>query len=479
MSTPDSKGKPRKSSAASQPVDLVARAITKLQSLAPRSDAQKAKGQLEVERSNQCLLSEIRYVFKADNRSFDDLAGGFPVGRVCEVYGLEACGKTALMIRTAVKAQIGNVYEVIRTPSDTTYRKLDTSEYEVMVGYFDNEQSLDDDSKIVIDGVALNVALGRADTVDLLFKGIEGLIKVVAERQAELAEKRSKKIVFGLIVVDTIAATSSAQEMSMDWGKEDYARQPQQISRGFRKIVRMVNRNNICLICTNQVRDKIGEATNQKGRPKSPIPQSVEYTTFGGKALRFYASYRVFMYALPTKYRLVPKTQFQVGLLIGFYTVKNRIRMPLREGRMVLLFDEQQGGLNDTFSILESLLLLRFAEMENKEEGTDIRFKFSRAGIVPTTFDKTKSSTTLAEDDEKPVARRSKPKDPSIRIRADWPAFYAEHKSDFDALWAAALRYAFSSEGLSENAVVHTDDDDTGDDSGDSGENEPEPESVP
>ena len=448
------------------PPDLTARVIAKLEAFAPRSESSKAKGMIEVRRSSVALLSEIRYVFKADNQPFDDIAGGFPVGRVCEVYGLEACGKTALMIRTAIKAQIGNVYEVVRTPESTTYRKLDEDEYEVVVAYFDNEQSIDDDAKITVDGTEADFSIGRADTVDLLFKSIEGVISVVADRQAELEEKKSKKKVFGVIIVDTIAATSSAQEMAMEWGKEDYARQPQQISRGFRKIVRQVNRNNICLICTNQVRDKMDGQSAQKGRPKSPIPQSIEYTTFGGKALRFYSSHRVFMYALQQKYRLVPKTQFQVGLLIGFYTVKNRIRMPLREGRMVLLFDERQGGLNNVFSMLETMLLFHVAEMENKEEGTDIRFKFAKFGVPLTTFDAKTTETTLDEDDERPAARRSRAKEPRISIRADWPAFYHEHKADFDALWQAALRYAFSSEGLSQTAVIHDAD-------------EPEPEGEP
>lgn len=108
---------------------------------------------------------------------------------------------------------------------------------------------------------------------------------------------------------------------------------------------------------------------------------------------------------------------------------------------MVLLYGEN-GGFSDEFSMLETLINYHFAEITNKEKQTDIVFKFGSSGVQLTTFGNL--GTSLSEDDELPVARRGRRKDPSIYTRAEWPEFYRSHKADFDKLWDLALQYAFT-----------------------------------
>lgn len=399
------------------------------------------------------ILSEIKYVVRTGIRVFDDIAGGFPFGRICELYGLESSGKTAMVIRTAAMASFKEIYKVHRTPAGISYEKLDPDKCEVAVLYVDNEQSLDDDEKLKVDGVKADFITMRVDTVDLLFKAVDDVIKDTEARELELEEQGQQKHVFVVIVVDTIASTSCRQELDAEWGAEDYPRHPAQISAGFRQIVRDVNRFNICMICTNQVRDNIKEAGQNARRPRTPNPQDVEYTTFGGKALRFYASHRIFIWRKPWRYKLDPTADYQAGFILQFTTTKNRLRAPMREACMVLLFDPVQGGLNDLYSMLETMLHVGTAEAKNMAKQTDIVFKFQSNGLVPTTFGSTGlPSTTLAEDDEEvvQVKRATRRKDPSIDIKAEWPLFYAEHKADMDRLWELTLEHVFSTKGIGE-----------------------------
>lgn len=434
-------------------VDESAGLLAKLRSIAPKGEE---AGSWEISRTTDLVLSQVKYVLTTGIEPFDDIVGGLPIGRMVELYGLESCGKTAMAIRCAARGMKGHISEVIHVKdSPVTYRELTTDEAKVLVVYIDNEQSLDEDGKLVVDGEKLDVIGGRMDTTDEVFKAIDGSISFQEERMKAAEEDGILR--FMLIVVDTIASTTTKQELDQKWGQQDFPRQPQQISKALRQLTRRVNRNNVCVLFTNQVRVKFQEQQKGKGMQTFQIKAS-DYSSPGGFALRFYATHRVFMYAFNQKFRLVPDAQFSAGLLIGFHTVKNRLKKPLRDGRMVLLFDEKQGGFHNVFSMLETLEMLGFVEVEAESRHTGFSLKFHRNGIVPTTFgDKLK--TTLAEDEEAPMPRRGKPKDPGFKYRADWPEFYAAHKADIDKLWEAAVAYAFATEGLEGGVRVQEEDD--------------------
>ena len=432
--------------------------LNKLRALAPKNKEGEDGGSWEISRTTDLVLSQIKYVLTTGIPSFDDIVGGLPIGRMVELYGLESCGKTAMAIRCAARGMKGHISEVIRGKDNKpqTYRELTPEELKVLVVYIDNEQSLDEDNKLVVDGEKLDVIGARMDTTDEVFKAIDGAISYQEERM-EMAEKDGILRIM-LIVVDTIASTTTKQELDQKWGQQDFPRQPQQISKALRQLTRRVNRNNVCILFTNQVRVKFQEQSSKgKGGQTFQIKAS-DYSSPGGFALRFYSSHRVFMYALNQKYRLIPDAQFSAGLLIGFHTVKNRLKKPLRDGRMVLLFDEKQGGFRSEFSMLESFELYGFVEVETESRHTGYTLKFRKHGIVPVTFEAAKLEPTLAEDEDAPVAGRGRRKDPGFKFRSEWPQFYADHKEDVDKLWQAAVAYAMATEGLDGGVQVNEED---------------------
>lgn len=414
-------------------------------------------GTFDVSLSSVDILSKIKYVLRTDIEPFDMATGGLPFGRIVETYGLESCGKTSICIRSLVKAQIGSIYERVKddaVPGGIRYTKLPEERIAVTTLFIDNEQSVDDDAKIVVEGHELQCVLARCDTVDQLFKIADETIDAVALYQKEedkkaKEEKRDPLIYFVVIVVDTVAGTSHKKEMMQAWDTEDYPRQAKMMSQGFRRLQRSINRNNVLMICTNQVREQYKQARPGQRKIVYSTPQNDDYSTFGGKALKFYASTRIFMFRLNENYRLTG-AKFSQGYLLGLRTQKNRVTKPLREVRMVLLFE---GGLNNDYSKLETMLFLGVATMSPSTKA--ITFRFSKFGIELKTFPKEvtgkkpkRAGTSLEEDDDRGRASVvGSDDDPEISAKREWPEFYAAHKGDFDRLWdKAAFDVLFGNE---------------------------------
>lgn len=393
------------------------------------------------------LSPKVRYVLKTGIDAFDDLVGGFPFGHICEVFGLETSGKTNLVIRSCIRAQVGHIYEVTgRNGHEVMTRKLGPDEYDVSVVYIDNEQSITED-KVFCDTedsgelTRMDANVGDCDTVDMVFKIIDISITTCEGIESETGRKQ-----FVVFVLDTVAATSSRDELAQEWGKVDYPRHAVEWRKGFRQLTRRIKRGNVCAIFTNQVSDNFKEQA-KKGRPQSNTPQAADYSTFGGKALKYYSHFRVFMFNTGARYRLNKDTQFPDGFQIGFVSVKNRVKKPLREGRMALLFarnpEQTDGGLHNRFSTLETLLHLKHAEFDDATK--EIKFKFDLHGVPMTTFGDT--GVSLDEADTGSVKRGARAKrNPKIAARGEWLNYYAQHKADFDALYASAIRSAFNTD---------------------------------
>ncbi len=410
--------------------DLLDKVMTKLRSRAPEAGGES--GTFEVARSSERILSEVKYVLTTGLEPLDAYTGGLPFGRVVEVFGLEGSGKSALAIRCCARAQGRFIYERKRDENGQIVFKR-VEECDVFVLYVDNEQSIDDDQKLVVDGIEIDAMIGRCDTVDQMFKMIETVVNTVAEIQ----EKQPDRPCFVVSVVDTIAGTSSKEELKADWGAVDYVRQPAQLRRGFRRITREINRHNVLWLCTNQVGDNFKAAPRKYG---SNLPRPEDFTTFGGRALKFYASLRIFMFIVNSNYKLNKKSVGgPSGFVAGFITVKNRQAKPLREGRVVMLFDR---GLSNVYSILETMIKTKLAERDDRG---NCAFKFNSAGIAIETFEGLKSNEN--------------PRLPSL---AEWPAFYEAHKVDIDKLWNRSLSMAFNDDSLKvedEDAGLVEDDD--------------------
>jgi recombination protein RecA len=387
--------------------DTLSRIIGKINKCKPRNDKE---GTIEVSRSNQNILSSAKFFIRTGIRSFDDMTtGGIPGGRITEIYGPEGCGKTALSIRACVKGQTGEIYE--RLP-DKTFVKYDKP-YEVSVVYVDNEQSLDEGDRMVVDGIKADFAVVRCDTVAQLFKTIDLVLTEVMAIEAETKIKQ-----FVIVVVDTIASTSSTEEMTSEWGKQDYSRQPKQLREGFRIMMRDINRAQMFFIGINQVSDNFN-STVKKSPYASQVPQEEEFSSFGGKALKFYSSLRVFM-ALAGPYKTSKKQTNPAGLQFEFFVKKNRQGVPLRKGRVVLLFS---GGFSDTYSTLEHLMRQKLITMGS---GGDYVFKLSSVGL-------TGGNTSLDDMED------GKGDELVCPSKDEWPAFLEKHRAVLDKFWAATV----------------------------------------
>jgi len=387
----------------------------------------------EIMRSQDGVPSSIEYGVTTGIEPFDDLIGPIPFGRLSEFYGLEYCGKTALAIRLACRAAAGHIYKVAhkRGGGYEILEKLNPKNYELSVVYIDNENSLDESAKLMVDGQKLEAAVGRYDTLEDLFLGMDGAMDTVRQRQAE-----TKKEQFMITVVDTFSGTSSRAELDGKF-KEDYPRHVKQLKRGFRTMVNNLSRYNNMMIATNQASEAFGD-TNPYATFDS------KFKAWGGRACAFYASIRVFMHAQDEDYKIIRTNPWADGILVNFKVKKNRLRRSGRSGRMVLITDDMRGGLHPELSLLETFI--RMGYIEYKRETKEFVFKFTKHGIEAKTFE------TLP----------GRQKDPRIRERAEFISCFRAHREDFMAMWEDAMSKAFVTTGL--DGVIAETDTDNGED---------------
>ena len=219
--------------------------------------------------------------------------GGFPVGRICEITGLEQSGKSLLSAHILAETQRkGGVAVLIDTETAVS------REYLEAIGV--------DISKLLYVSV---------DTVEGIFEACETIIEKV---------RTGDKDRLVTIVVDSVAAASSKKEMEADYDKDGYATDKAIIiSKAMRKITNMIGRQSIALVFTNQLRQKMNAMF---GDP---------WTTSGGKALAFHSSVRL---------RLKNMGQLKqgdriVGIKVRCQVVKNRMGPPLRSADFDIFFD--------------------------------------------------------------------------------------------------------------------------------------------
>ena len=177
--------------------------------------------------------------------------GGFPVGRITEITGLEASGKSLLAAHALANCQKEGGLAV----------------------YIDTENAV---SREFLEAIGLDLEkmlYVPLETIEDIFEAIESIVESV---------RKSNKDRLVTIVVDSVMGASTKIEMAKEFDKDGYATSKAIIlSKGMRKLTNMIGREKICLIFTNQLRTRLGVAF---GDP---------YTTSGGKAIPFHASVRL------------------------------------------------------------------------------------------------------------------------------------------------------------------------------------------
>ena len=236
--------------------------------------------------------------------------GGLPVGRITELTGLEASGKSLLAAHLLANTQKQGGLAV----------------------YIDTENAMNEDFAKCIGIDVSQMLYIQLETVEDIFEVIENIITKVRE---------SDKDRLVSIVVDSVAAATTKVEQADDFDQTGWATQKAIIlSKAMRKITQMIGRQRICLIFTNQLRVKLGAMF---GDP---------YTTSGGKAIGFHASCRLRLKAAgQIKVKVNGKDQV-IGIKTKAQVVKNRMGPPLRTAEFNILFDS---GIDDYGSWLQMM----------------------------------------------------------------------------------------------------------------------------